>query len=77
MRLVDKTNRWDSHKTYVGRKKNYKVQICETLNKNWYYILDKDDYGYNSLWDKLDYKTQEECVTAAEKKINELVNNSN
>lgn len=40
----------------------------------WYYTLIKkdEDFRYNSLWDKLNYSSQEECVEACEKKIGEL-----
>ena len=45
----------------------------------WYFLINKEDinYSYNSLWDNLYYKTQEECVDAVEKKIDSLIVNSN
>lgn len=79
MKLREKTERWQQGKRFVGRKKNYKVTIeyspTDFIGKKdyWYFLIDKDDYGYNSLWDKLHYETQEECVNAAETKIEELI----
>lgn len=85
MKLRDKTERWQNGKTYVGKKNKCDVTVSYvstdfTEKKDyWYYMIDKKDidYSYNSLWDNLHYETQEECVDAAEKKIDELVKNSN
>lgn len=77
MRLIDKTKRWDCNKTLTGKKKNYKVTVCHSAHplagkSFWYFLLDKDDYRYNSLWDNLKYLSQDQCVEAVEDKINEL-----
>ena len=77
MRLIDKTKRWDCNKTLIGKKKNYKVTVCHSAHplagkSFWYFLLDKDDYRYNSLWDNLKYLSQDQCVEAVEDKINEL-----
>lgn len=77
MRLIDKTKRWDHNKTLTGKKKNYKVTVCHSAHplagkSFWYFLLDKDDYRYNSLWDDLRYVSQDQCVEAVEDKINEL-----
>lgn len=79
MRLTNKTLRWDYGETWVGRKKNYEVKIsysAHLLNKEtpyWYYVLKKGDYAYNSLWNDLKYPSKEDCVNAAEIKIDELI----
>lgn len=84
MKLREKNIRWDSGKTFVGKKKKYNVTVSYTptdftgKKDYWYFLIDKKDvnYAYNSLWDNLHYETQEECVVAVEKKIDELVANS-
>jgi len=85
MRLTDKTERWSmGNRTLVGRKKKYLVNINFTAKNHingveyWWFFVEKNDmkYAYNSLWDDLKYKTKEECVSACEKKIDELVKNN-
>lgn len=79
MRLTDKTKKWDYGKTLEGRKKNYKVVIYYSehpMGKEhpfWYFMLKKDNYTYNSLWNNLKFETQDQCSKAAEDKIDELV----
>ena len=83
VKLREKNIRFDNGKTFVGKKKKYNVKISYvpsdfTGKKDyWYFLIDKEDinYSYNSLWDNLHYKTQEECVETVEKKIDELVAN--
>ena len=83
MRLTNKTGRWDYDETWVGRKKNYDVRInysnhpMRKENPYWYYALSKDEYSYNSLWDDLEYESKEDCISAVEKKIDELVKSGN
>lgn len=82
MKLTDKTGIWDTKKTYIGRKNNYVVKISEytifgetikSNDKKWYYLLNKDDYRYNSLWKDQTYDSKESCVMAAEEKIKQLI----
>ena len=79
MKLTNKTARQDYGETWVGRKKKYEVRIyysCHPMRKenpHWYYTLSKDDYSYNSLWDDLRYESKEDCTSAAENKVDELV----
>lgn len=82
MRLIDKTERWSmGNKTLVGRKKNYTVKIHfaakNYLDKTeyWWFSILKEDikFSYSSLWDDLKYETQEECVLACEKRIDEII----
>lgn len=81
MRLTDKTERYSmGNKKFVGRKKNYAVEIHFSANSfidkttYWWYFLKKEDTGfsYNSLHDGLRYGTKDECVIACEKKIDSL-----
>lgn len=82
MRLIDKTEKWSmGDKKLVGKKKKYTVNINFSAKnpinnkEHWWYSIFKEDinFTYNSLWDNLKYETQEECVEAAEKKIDELL----
>ena len=41
------------------------------------YTLRRDDYFYNSLWNDLRYESKEDCINAAENKVDELVKNGN
>ena len=83
MKLTNKTACWGYGETWVGRKKKYKVRIyysCHPMRKenpHWYYTLSKDDYSYNSLWDDFRYESKEDCTSAAENKVDELVKNGN
>ena len=77
MRLTDKTEHWNYGKVLIGRKKKYEVRIehaAHPIPKSpyWYFVLSKEEFRYNSLWDNIKFKTQEECVSAAEEKIEEL-----
>lgn len=79
MRLTNKTDRWEYGETWVGRKKNFKVTIRSHDNPMikeepyWYFLLDKEQFNYNSLSEDRKYKTREECTYAAEQKIDELI----
>ncbi len=80
MKLYEKQKDWSGNRTFQGRKKKFEVTVCfaeVSLKKEepyWYYTLIKkdEDLRYNSLWDNLNYSSQEECVEACEKKIDEL-----
>ena len=78
MRLVEKTGTWDHDKTFVGKKKGWKVTLtyssCNISRGTpyWYFLLRKDNAAYNSLWEKLKYSTKEECLEAAESKIDAM-----
>jgi len=84
MKLYNKTEPFQRGKTFTGKKKHFKVTISyapvDFMNTKsyWYFLLDKDDdsYTYNSLWYNLKYDTQEECVNAAENKIEEILKTS-
>ena len=81
MKLVDKTRTFDSQRMFKGKYKKCDVIIyysASSIRKEvpyWYYTFNKkgEDCRYNSLWENMKYSTQEECVTACENKINELV----
>ena len=74
MKLIDKTKRWDFGKTLEGRKKNYKVTLYYVEHPSyWYFMLHKDKYAYNSLWNNLKFESQDQCSEAAEAKIDEIL----
>lgn len=83
MKMRDKTEPWRKGKIFVGRKNKCDVTVSYaptdfTDKKDyWYFMINKKDidYIYNSLWDNLHYDTYEECVNAAEKKIEEYIKN--
>lgn len=63
-----------------GRKKGYKAEINYSPNglsmsksEPFYFLIEdtKSDYYYNSLWDKKKYKTEEDCMMACEKWIDQ------
>lgn len=80
MKLTDKTSAWDmGNKHFEGRKKKFNVSICYSTrdkeNPYWYYTVSRkeDDKRHNSLWSNERFNTKEECIEAAEKKIDELI----
>lgn len=80
MRLKDSTGRWDINKFYKGKYKKFECHINYASNDNiWYYVInsnDKRDIRYNSLWNEIKFKTQEECVIACQKYIDEVLKNA-
>ena len=82
MKLTEKTKLYSrGNRHFTGRYKNHSVDISyikyspliENLMPFWYFscTITKTDYSYNSLFDKLDFKTQQECVDAVIKYIDE------
>ena len=82
MKLTEKTKLYSrENRHFTGRYKNHSVDInyvkynplIENLMPYWYFSCTntKTDYSYNSLFDKLDFKTQQECVDAVIKYIDE------
>lgn len=80
MRLKDVTWRFDSSKFYKGRYRKFECRINYSSNYNsWYYCIDsndKRDIRYNSLWGNTEFKTQEDCVKACQKYIDEVLKNA-
>ena len=76
MRLKDITGRFDSSKFYKGKYKKFECHVNYSSNlDSWYYCIDSDDerdIRYNSLWDKIEFKTQEDCVKACQAYIDEV-----
>ena len=66
MRLKDVTRRFDSSKFYKGKYKKFECHINYSSN-------DERDIRYNSLWNGIKFKTQEECVNACQKYIDEVI----
>ena len=82
MKLTEKTKLYSrENRHFTGRYKNHSVDInyvkynplIENLMPYWYFSCTntKTDDSYSSLWNKLKFKTQHECVDAAIKYINE------
>ena len=82
MKLTEKTELYArGNRHFTGRYKNHSVDIkyiehnpfFENLTPYWYFSSTntKTDDSYNSLCDKLKFKTQQECVDAFIKYIDE------
>ena len=79
MRLKDITGRFASNKFYRGKYKQFECNITYSSNLDcWYYYIDSNDerdIRYNSLCDKIQFKTQEECVNDCRKYIDKVLKN--
>ena len=77
MRLKDITGRFDSSKFYKGKYKKFECHINYSSNlDSWYYCIDSNDeryIRYNSLWNDIKFKTQEECVNACQEYIDKVI----
>lgn len=52
----------------TGRKNNYKLKVVyNDLNRMYYFLAEKDDTTFNSLWEHPFYNNEEECKIACEK----------
>ena len=82
MKLTEKTKLYSrENRHFTGRYKSHSVDInyvkynplIENLMPYWYFSCTntKTDDSYSSLWNKLKFKTQQECVDAAIKFIDE------
>lgn len=80
MRLKDITGRFGSGKSYKGKYKKFDCHIDYSSNSDsWYYYIDSNDerdIRYNSLWDGIEFKTQEDCIEACQKYIDEVLKNA-
>ncbi len=80
MKLYEKPKDWNGNRMFQGKKKKFEVTVyfvtvsLKSEESFWCYTLIKKDeeLRYNSLCDNLNYSSQEECVEACEKKIDEL-----
>jgi hypothetical protein len=77
MRLKDITGRFNSNKFYKGKYKKFECHINYSSNlDSWYYCIDSNDerdIRYNSLWNEIEFKTQEDCIKACQKYIDEAI----
>lgn len=81
MKLFNRTGRYSTgNLEFVGR---YKKFVCTIYFSSeigaWYYVVDsKDvrDIRYNSLWNGVKFKAQEECVNGCQKYIDEVNKNA-
>ena len=57
-----------------GRKKSYQCEIeYNNYSENFYFLICKGNYIFNSYLENMVYGTEEECLSACEAKIDELV----
>lgn len=77
MRLKDVTGRFGNSKFYRSKYKKFECRIHYSSNLDcWYYCIDsKDerDIRYNSLWNEIEFKTQEDCVKGCQAYIDEVI----
>lgn len=87
MKLTEKTELYaKGNKHFTGRYKNHSVDVryiqynplaVENIIPFWYFCCTniKTDNSYNSLCDKIKFKTKEECVDVAIKYVDESLKN--
>jgi hypothetical protein len=70
-----KSERFSKCWTKTGRMKGYKAEIVYHPD-GFYFMLHKksEDYIFNSLWKKMSYNSEEECLKACEDYITQLTN---
>lgn len=77
MRLKDVTERFGNSKFYMGKYKKFECRINYSSNLDcWYYCInskDERDIRYNSLWNEIEFKTQEDCIKGCQAYIDEVV----
>lgn len=67
MRWTKKTETFSLSYQLTGRKNGYKATVSyNDHHKHFYFLADKGDKVYNSLWDKKPYTNEEECKKACE-----------
>lgn len=80
MKLKNVTPRFWGCKRYKGKYRKFECHINQySSDDSWYYCIDsKDerDIRYNSLWNGKKFKTQEECVSACQNYIDEVLKNA-
>ena len=68
------TERWSLSYKRTGRKKGYKAEVTyNSFYNRFYFMLEKEDYIFNSLWKNMEYVTEQECIDTCEKYIDDLV----
>lgn len=77
MRLKDVTERFSTSKFYRGKYKKFECHInYSSYLDSWYFHInsnDERDISYNSLWDEVDFKTQEDCIKGCQAYIDEVI----
>lgn len=80
MRLKDVTPNYYTNKIYKGKYKKFERLISYLPNLDvWHYHLNSNDERnimYSSLWDGIEFKTQEDCIKACQKYIDEVLKNA-
>ena len=67
-----KTEPFSSSYSRTARKNGWKtVSYYNEYGNNYYFICEKGDEAFNSLWENLSYQKEEDCLKACEKWIDE------
>lgn len=73
---LSKEKRLDSFSsswTKTGKMKGYVCTIYfDALNRKYFFLLNGGDHTFNSLWEKLEWDNEEDCLKAAEEHIKHL-----
>lgn len=68
-----KSERYSFSYRRVGRKKGYKAEVTYNhLSNNFYFMLYKGDYIFNSLWKIAPFGDEDSCVKACEEYIDSI-----
>lgn len=82
MKLRKQVRVWGCKETYYKIENNCRIMIClleDCLSKNfdklWYFVISHNSriFSYNSNLDQIMFKSKEECLLAAENKLNEFI----
>ena len=71
MKWVRKNERYTNSYDLVARYCNHKLKVSYTSYHNYFYFLIDFPNGesYNSLWERLSFQTEQECIDACIKYI--------
>ncbi|MNJ70387.1 hypothetical protein D3C77_668380 [compost metagenome] len=69
MRLTKKRDGKWSTPYLQGKYKHHIVKIDTQRNGKYYYLLEKGEYRYNSLWDAEEFASVEEAASVAKAHI--------
>lgn len=69
MKLTEKRSSAWSNPYLQGKYKHHTVKIDTQRNGKYYYLLEKGEYRYNSLWDGEEFSSVEEASNVAQAHI--------
>ena len=67
MKWTKKSERYNMDYSLKSRYKNHKLTVSySSVYKYFFFLVEYSNAGYvyNSLWDRLKFKTEEECIKA-------------